>query len=165
VSRPDYADLTDTFTALTSNNTNDLGIKAVHDQHRGRQPLAHGLGVARRHVDGDVDDPGPPALVAGGQPRGDDLRGAPVDLGQQPLITGDVDQPGVEAVHPAAFPGVGAGFPLRFAAAGVVDTQHPHLVWFGGQHRIRGRVEERDEEARREDITRHQDQGRGPHLF
>jgi len=26
VTKPDYADLTDTFTTLTSNNTNNLGI-------------------------------------------------------------------------------------------------------------------------------------------
>jgi len=89
-----------------------------------------------------MGDPGPPRLPALIQPLGDDLRGAAVDLRQQPLGAGDVDQAGVEAVAQLRLPVSGAGFPLRFAPAGLVDAQHPHLVRFGGQHRIRGHHDE-----------------------
>ncbi len=87
-------------------------------------------------------DPGPPRLPALIQPLGDDLRGAAVDLRQQPLVPVMSTRPVSKRSAQLRLPVSGAGFPLPFAPASLVDAQHPHLVRFGGQHRIRGHHDE-----------------------
>ena len=81
---------------------------------------------------------GPPGWLALGEPVGHRPAVPPVDLGQQPLDSGDVDQAGVPAIDPDPFPGGRVGLPLGFAPAGLVNAEHRHRRRFGVEHRIRG---------------------------
>ena len=72
----------------------------VIDRDRGvGQRGAHGGGVAGVRVDHHHLDTRPERLGAGGQPGLHRGAGAPVDLPQQRLITGDVDEPGLPRIR------------------------------------------------------------------
>ncbi len=64
------------------------------------QRLARRLGVGRRHVDRDELDVDLPRLSTLVEPVGYGPGRTPVDLHQQSARAGDVDQPGIPAVHP-----------------------------------------------------------------
>jgi len=102
-------------------------MEVVDDQHGvGEQVAGDRGGVGGRRVDHHVGDPGPEGLTLAVQPLADRRTGAPFDLSEQALITGEIDEAGVPGVgaHPAATDLV-AG-PARLAAAGLVDAQHRH---------------------------------------
>lgn len=123
----------------------DLGVRQVA-AHRGEE---HGA-----HVDGHVADPVAPGRRLGGQPVGDVVGGAALDLGEHPLPAAEVGESDMPAVggHPRLRRlgdrrrgrlGCGPGrllliaarlvagcligrSPLRAAAANLVDAQDRH---------------------------------------
>ncbi|AZI58531.1 hypothetical protein EH165_10715 [Nakamurella antarctica] len=73
--------------------------------------------------------PADQAHVLGLQP-GDHHLGVPaVHLREQSTVTAQVDQVGVESVHPRSGPGIGVCFVFAFPATGIVS---PNTVTGGG---------------------------------
>jgi hypothetical protein len=70
-------------------------MEVVHRDLRVGQGRANGGGVAGMRVDHHHLHPGPELGRAGGQPGLDRGAAPPVDLPQQGLVTGDVDEPGL----------------------------------------------------------------------
>ena len=107
-------------------------MEVVHRDHRVGQRGADGGGVAGVRVDHHHLDPGPELGGAGGQPGLHRGAGPAVDLPQQGLITGDVDEPGLPRIraHPPdpAVVMVPVGQPPRPPEPGLVHAQHPRRL-------------------------------------
>ena len=107
-------------------------VEVVHRDRHIRQSRADGGGVAGVRVDHHHLDPGPERRRAGGQPGLHRGAGAAIDLPQQGLIAGDVDEPGLPRIRalppdPAVrVPAVGQ--PPRPPEPGLVHTQHPYRL-------------------------------------
>jgi hypothetical protein len=107
-----------------------------------------GLGVRQRlmyrglehgaHIDGDVADLVSPGLWAGEQPVDDRLGGTALDLPEQPLAFGQVDQAYMPAVH-GGLPSAGCLVedPLGPTTADLVDAEDPHRLRLGRQDRTK----------------------------
>ena len=99
------------------------------------------LRVGRGQVDRDVGDLRGPAGFTLVEPVDHRRGAAAVDLGEQPLVAGDVDQAGVPAVHPPPPTGVGVGLPFGLTAAGLVDARHRNR----GRLVLRGHIGDDDD--------------------
>jgi len=113
-------------------------MEPVGDDHRVRQSFAGNPGVDGGQVDRHMGDRSSPCGIAMCEPVDHHGGVSAVDLPEQSLVAGDVDQAGVPAIHPHPPPGVGVGFPLGFAAAGLVDAEHRHRGRLSLQGRIGG---------------------------
>ena len=89
-------------------------VEVVHRDRGVGQRRADRGGVAGVRVDHHHLDPGPELLGAGGQPGLHRGTGAAIDLPQQRLITGDVDEPGLPRIRaPPPDPAVLAGAVMK----------------------------------------------------
>jgi hypothetical protein len=102
-------------------------VEQVNDDLRLRQHPADGRGVDGAHVDGHDLDAVTPARRRLGQPVRGVIGGAALDLAQQPLIPGQVEETRVPAVRQQLVPAsVRIGSPAGPAAAVLVDPQVHH---------------------------------------
>jgi len=95
-------------------------VEVVDDQLRVRKRLADRGGVAGARVDRHELDPGPERFGPLGEPVGDVARAASDDLPEQPPVTGQVDEPGVQRSISTPFPVSGScsprGLPRRVSS-------------------------------------------------
>jgi hypothetical protein len=99
-------------------------VKEVNDDLRLRQHPADGRGVDGAHVDGHDLDAVTPGRRRLGQPVRGVIGGAALDLAQQPLIPGQVEETRVPAVREQlVLAGLLIGPPAGPAAAMLVDPQ------------------------------------------
>lgn len=110
----------------TTRNQPDHVEVVDHDRRRRRRPADRGP-AAGRHFDGHEPDALTRGLGLLLQPGDGVLVGAALDLSQQTLRAGDVDEPGVPAAHRLlALPCYRVELVLRPAVAGLVDPRHLH---------------------------------------
>jgi hypothetical protein len=107
-------------------------VEVVDRDLRVGQGGAHGSGVAGVWVDHHHLHPGPERRAAGGEPGLHRGAGPPVDLPQQGLLAGDVDEPGLPRIRasppdpaiPAGAVMSAVGQPPGPAESGLVHPQH-----------------------------------------
>ena len=75
-------------------------VEPVDDHDRVRQGEPRGAGVGRGGVHRHVGDPGPPGRVLLLEPADHRIRGSAVDLREQAAGAAQIDQAGIEPVHP-----------------------------------------------------------------
>jgi hypothetical protein len=111
-------------------------VEVVDDQHRVGQGFADGGLEHRAHVDRDSLDLLAPGGWASGEPVDHRRAGAALDLGEQPLPAGQIDEADVPAVDGGG-PRRGdlVETPARLTPANLVDAQHGHRFRFSRQHR------------------------------
>ena len=102
-------------------------VEQVDYQLRARQHPAHRRRIDGAHVDRDDPDGVPPGGRGLGQPVRGVIGGAALDLAQQPLLAGQVEEAGVPPVcEQQVFPGLLIDAPPGPAAPVLVDAQVRH---------------------------------------
>jgi hypothetical protein len=123
-------------------------MEVINDENGvGQQPRGgDGLGVDRGRVDRHKPNRLPELRRAGLQPANDAGAGTALDLAEQALITGEINEAGVPRVGPHPPARLDAKRPPGPSAAGLVDAQHPDRLrltrrCLGGlsHGRVRGR--------------------------
>ena len=112
-------------------------VEQVLGKPRTRQHPAHRRGVDGAHVDHGDLDPVPPSRAGLPHPVRRVIDGASLDLPQQALIPGQVDEAGMPPVREKhILPAVLIGPPAGPAAAVLIDPQIRHRRHRRDQHRI-----------------------------